>query len=1352
MNSLYITIGISLIVALIVALIGPFFIDWTSYRSTFEDYAEKVLGQPVTVLGDADVRLLPSPRLTFTDVRVGTAEDPLMEVSSFQVVAELPPLLKGELRVQEMLLQHPVLRLGLDESGRLDWFTERLGRKTETLDPDSVLLNDIQIVNGALKITDARTGAIYAVDKINVVGSARSLNGPFRGDGALSIGQTPHTISFATGRTKSDGDILVKAQVNPASEPVSWNFNGDLSHSDGVPEFDGSFSLATIVPEEETEDTFTKIWNGRGAVVMNSDGITFDNVDVRYGPQDKSIHLLGSAKAKFGVEPKFEARLQSKQIDLDRLMGRGPQNPVSTQDAVDELIGGIENLPVTSIPGTVSFDLPGLVVNGNIIQEIEIAASSLPRGWAIQRVAAKLPGRSQLLTDGELNLRGAVYYKGDFRIESQQPAAFVNWWQDSKSGNALVLDPITLDMRMELGTAGLVVSRINGQLGSDRLSGSASWKPKLGDSRPEYAADLDAETLTLDQIQAVSRLLFTSRSQNTADEEKTGDAMTADIGLRLHADRLDLNGVMASSIDVSVNYRDGLLEIDRFGAEDLAGAKIEASGSVRDLESAPDGQINALIEAEDMTGALTMLGGLFPDNPAIARMALDANAFSPARLEANFSGQAIAGQSTTKLQITGTMDDTKVDAGLNFHGNFARWSQGDTNIDIQMAAEKGPQLLRQLGFDVLPVDNVGSAALSAKLEGRPGEGLDATFSLLAADTDMSAAGKLTWLEDRDPIYDFDLSLRSPDLSPLALLTGRLLPMVATDAPVNLVARLVGEGSAFQLDGLRGTFAGIGAEGRLSGKISAGNPNITGDLNVSETDFRAVTELVLGPDVWSSLEGINGSETDTQVSPNGPWPSGIFGPPILNAGQIQLNIGTERLVFDKNYIARKASFKMTLKPSTLAFDGLSADFSGGKLTGNLLIQRTSGEASISGNAKLADIALEDLVWRSEGRPVSTGTLDATADFESVGRSVAGLVSGLTGGGTFSINDGEVRGISPQAFGLVTRAVDAGLELESDKIREAFSSHLDASSFPFKSVNGNIAIAAGQARARNVNVESDSASATGAALIDLEDWKIDSNWTVKVDLIDDAVTGAEPQVGLVFKGSMDNPVRSIDISQFTSYLTLRAFEIEVRKVERLQSEILERERMTREMKQFKRDETKRELARERAAQRAAEAERRRNNPDPISETPNAPEEQTESTDNALPLSPIPENDTTFGADQEPSSAATPPVDGETPELANQIRDLLDRLPADDPVTTNSIPVTPQNLIVEEDPAGGLIATDPDENPALNLQKLIVRPKPPIPETAVRRTSRPLRLRTQVPRKRVPKFILNRNGRLVVNPEYQ
>ncbi|HEX2256825.1 MAG TPA: hypothetical protein VHG92_09035, partial [Afifellaceae bacterium] len=71
LNKLYIGFGVLIIAVLFTALIGPYLVDWTAYRDRFEHEAGRALGQPVTVAGKADLRILPTPVLSFTDVRVG---------------------------------------------------------------------------------------------------------------------------------------------------------------------------------------------------------------------------------------------------------------------------------------------------------------------------------------------------------------------------------------------------------------------------------------------------------------------------------------------------------------------------------------------------------------------------------------------------------------------------------------------------------------------------------------------------------------------------------------------------------------------------------------------------------------------------------------------------------------------------------------------------------------------------------------------------------------------------------------------------------------------------------------------------------------------------------------------------------------------------------------------------------------------------------------------------------------------------------------------------------------------------------------------------------------------------------
>src|SRR5947209_19405308 len=65
------SVSIALILALLAALVGPHFVDWSQYRSTFETEASRLTGMRVRVAGAIDARLLPTPSLVLKDVEAG---------------------------------------------------------------------------------------------------------------------------------------------------------------------------------------------------------------------------------------------------------------------------------------------------------------------------------------------------------------------------------------------------------------------------------------------------------------------------------------------------------------------------------------------------------------------------------------------------------------------------------------------------------------------------------------------------------------------------------------------------------------------------------------------------------------------------------------------------------------------------------------------------------------------------------------------------------------------------------------------------------------------------------------------------------------------------------------------------------------------------------------------------------------------------------------------------------------------------------------------------------------------------------------------------------------------------------
>ncbi|MDF2798222.1 MAG: AsmA family protein [Devosia sp.] len=99
LNRIYIVIGTLAIIVLAGAFIAPHFIRWSDYRGRMEELATSVLGTPVTVRGDIAFSLLPHPRLEFSDVLVGSPEEPAATVDAVEAEFSLMDFLQDNYNV-----------------------------------------------------------------------------------------------------------------------------------------------------------------------------------------------------------------------------------------------------------------------------------------------------------------------------------------------------------------------------------------------------------------------------------------------------------------------------------------------------------------------------------------------------------------------------------------------------------------------------------------------------------------------------------------------------------------------------------------------------------------------------------------------------------------------------------------------------------------------------------------------------------------------------------------------------------------------------------------------------------------------------------------------------------------------------------------------------------------------------------------------------------------------------------------------------------------------------------------------------------------------------------------------------
>ncbi|WP_417669882.1 AsmA-like C-terminal region-containing protein [Roseibium sp.] len=1161
LNSVYITVGVAIILVLVTALVGPFFVDWTVYRSTFETYAERALGHKVTVLGDADIRLLPSPAVTFSDVRVGAAEDPLLVVSRFQMRIELPPLMKGEFRVLDMSLDRPHLSLSLDEEGRLDWLTAMKGRGAITrLAEDDIAFDSITVVDGAVSVIDARTGQTHLVDHGNLQVSARTLAGPYKIDGSLTYNDTPYSVRLATGRQQDDGSLRVKGALTPAAWPVELAFDGSLSHVEATPVFDGTFDLASIV----TEETADLAWRVNGDLTGSAAALDIPSFEFRFGPEDRLLSLDGQARLDLDGDQRFEVRAKAKQLDLDRLHGGGPQEPISLKRVSETLLHTISVLPRPDMSGVIALDVPAIVAGGGLVHDVRLDLETIDGGWRIARLAGRAPGRTVVAAQGDLSVSAeAPAFRGNVSVNSEQPGAFAGWLSQSDVGSS-AMQPVSIGGRLSVVPEGAALDNLRLTIaGSEARGGLAYRKPRNGND--VFSLSLDADVLDLDELEQLAGLF-----------EVHQGADSLDVSLRLRARRVDIRGVEGKGLAMEADYSGGGLRVDRLFAEDLAGAKIDVSGRIDDLFTAPAGSLSGTLDARELTGVVAILESVWPDNGLISRLDQASDYLVPARFEAEFKAAAANDATDVTMVLDGLAGGVDTRFEGTFRGRVDEWHGARIDADLGLSGPDGGQILRQLGFDILPVDDLGTSEFKVTATGRPEDGLDVVVSGRAGDALVSADGQLRLQESEAPRYRAAVTASVPDLAPFALLAGRVLPVMAGDIEADISFDLTGNGSEIEIGDLSGTLGGVALDGSLAGDLvpTPGDTNrrFKGTLHASVLDLRYLSEAILGPDLWFSAG--DGSSV---------WPTAAFGAPLFADTDLTLDLHLDELLLDGEQSVSTVRSELRVTPTMLRLDGLNGGFAGGELSGTLALRRSGAEGAVSGRFKLDNAAVENLAWTRNGRSVATGNLDIALDFDGAGRSIAVIVSGLTGGGTFSISNGELRGINPQAFGHVIRAADAGLDLRDEKIEALFRNHMEAGSLAFDKLEGAISIVGGRASARNVVLDSDKAEVFGSAEADFTAWTLKSDFSLKVDPGENAVTGADPQVGLLFSGPLEAPERRVDITPFTAYLTLRAFEQEVERVEKLQAEILERDRLLREIKRQKEDRARREQEAEEALER-------------------------------------------------------------------------------------------------------------------------------------------------------------------------
>ena len=1160
-----------LVLALSVALVAPYFVDWTSYRADFEREASRILGREVTVEGAAGARLLPFPSVTFGDVTVAGGPDgaPAIHVDTFEMDVELAPFLRGEILIFDMRLERPVVTVALEEDGRFDWPT----RADSGFLDAQITLENVAVEDGEMRLLHRLSGREHRISNIDARVSAQTLAGPWRLDGTASIDGVATTLALSTG-TLTDGSMRLRVRASPFGSSFQIETDGSVVVADERSTYSGQFRAELAAPQPESGEGQQAAGNRvAGRFEMDHGGLDIPEFTYQTGPADDPYVASGRGSLDFGAEPRFLIAADGAQIRLDETEETAGTASLETRLATIERVLGA--LPKPVIPGTVEVNLPALVAGDTMIRNLQLSAEPSDTGWRVNNLRAVLPGRSTIEANGDLVTQGSLSFDGELLLAVNQPSGFAAWLARDVDDTVRRLPPGGF-------SADVALSRERQSFRALELAlGGAIFRGEIDSATPADApaslrVALDGDRLDLPAMRAFASLFVDGQGAARLEER--------DVDIDLKAGPVEFDGLVAGSLDTAVRLRDGQVEVDRLAITDLAGANISATASLAGLGTDPAGHVDASVIAVDLAPLVEELSRRLPQSAVLSELSERANAY-PGLLEdtrIDLVASALPNEGGT-LTAEGSFGGSTFLASLTTPYTNRPLAELPLEANVSVRNDEPAALYGLAGLPGLPLGFVGPAEVTARLSGELAREAEASLRLRGAGLDAVFDGTVR-LDAAGPAIAGNTTLAADDLSGWLATAGVSLPGMTAGLPLDLRATLDLQNKLAVLSDISGSALDQTLSGDLNVEMREERPHVSGSLGLPDIDLAWLVSLVLGE--------------EATADPQQPFTaagSDLFTANIAMTA-LRASIGPE--------ILRDLNGEIRYGSEGLRFNDMTAQLAAGTLRGFAELANNAGTGLLSAQFSLSDASLSDAL----GQPALDGRFDLSSVVTASGRTLDSMVRALSGTASLTVPAFGVEGLDGSAFpALIAEADRIGRDIDEAQTTGFAPGIISRGRYEAAPGQVALSIAGGQVRAPPIRLSGDGADLTVDLRGDLSQGSIALDALMAFDAGDEELVGSSPSVRILLDGPPSDPDVQFDTQPLAQFLIQRALEIEQARVEAMQAGLLEGQRLRRENRYFaalesarlerieerRRDEAEAWLRAEaaRVARETAEAEARR-----------------------------------------------------------------------------------------------------------------------------------------------------------------
>ena len=853
---MFVAVGALLVVALFGALIGPYFIDWSVYKRDFEREASLIIGQPVKVDGEAQVRLLPMPSVTFHKLQVGGDEDgaPMTTVDEFFMAAELMPFLSGEIRVKEMKLVRPKVTILLNDDGKIEWVDrQEILSKFGLTRPDlenlaAVQLENVSVEDGQIIVVDPSTNRELSVLQMYAAIKAQSLLGPWHVEASSMVNGVKTRFTINTGAYHSEGSIRVKFSSERVDQPYRLQIDGPISLKDGLLAWDGKFQINPMSGDalDRAKDAGKPLpVSVEGRFNANPKIINIPEYRLQIGDREDPYVVTGKGGIDIAENVFFRMQADGRQLDLRKLKDGEEKQALSLEDRFAAVKTILNDIPLPNANGEISIELPAIVAGDTFIREVSAVVRPLATGWDVRSLRMTLPGNTVFEASGRLGIGESFGFDGQVLLASRQPSGFAAWISGKVDTAVRRLSSVGLAANMTISPNQTTLSKLELVLDTAVLRGEVQRIAVAG-SRPGIIATLSGDVVNLDDLRAIYALT----QGGTADENAAFAGH--DLDLRLNAKELQGmafgENLRATDVNTHVRVQKGSLAIEKLDIGSFFGTSVASSGRISDLLDKPNGNVKFNIQAKSGVEFARLMQRLVGKNPMLDAIA--GSSILSADSNLNIEIDSTSGENGSKGQalISGVAGGTTLNTRIGFNGRASAIRDMELEINGSFENEIPHILLQQSGLEVLPLDTLGPLSIHAEIAGIAREGMLTSISISGPGSDVSANGLMTLSGDDESRGKFDVTLGSKDIQPFLLLSGLSVPGLSMlDAvPVSLTSEVAITQAGIAFEKLSGQISGNAYSGDLRlTKLVAARPKLTGKVHFGTLSLPLLQNMVLG---------------------------------------------------------------------------------------------------------------------------------------------------------------------------------------------------------------------------------------------------------------------------------------------------------------------------------------------------------------------------------------------------------------------------------------------------------------------------------------------------------------------------